>query len=117
MLLFSPERGDCCEGARMESAGSFSAPLLPGFGKCLLLLRAAAAFAGVSLSAQGGRQPGRQPPARLPVLCVTLVTLGSRCLGFPTCWAEIGLLAESARVLMRGLGRLGHRARLFVTGS
>lgn len=39
--------------------------------------------------------------ARLPVLCVTLVTLDSCCLGFPTCWAEIGLLAESARVLTR----------------
>lgn len=39
--------------------------------------------------------------AWLPVLCVTLVTLDSCCLGFPTCWAEIRLLAESARILMR----------------
>lgn len=46
-----------------------------------------------------------------PVRCVTLVTLHSCCLGFPTCWAEMGLLAESARVLMRqglaGAGALG----------
>lgn len=42
----------------------------------------------------------------MPAPCVTLDTLGSCCLGFPTRWAEIGLLAESARVLLRwGLAR------------
>ena len=45
----------------------------------------------------------------LPALCVSLVTLGSRCLGFPTRWAEIGLLTESARVLLRQ-GLAGARA-------
>lgn len=40
------------------------------------------------------------PGLWLSALCVSLVTLGSCCLGFPTRWAEIGLLAEAARVLL-----------------
>lgn len=48
----------------------------------------------------------RTPGLWLPARCVTLCTLGSGCLGFPTHWAAIGLLAESARVLLRhGLAR------------
>lgn len=62
-------------------------------------------------------QPWR-PGLALPALCVTLDTLGSCCLGFPTRGAEIGLLAESARVYCDGAWQeFGHPARLFVTGS
>lgn len=63
---------------------------------------ASGAFAGGDPeSSAHSRQPDSSLRCLWPMLCVTLVTLPSCCLGFPTCWAEMGLLAESARVLMR----------------
>lgn len=109
--------GGCCEDLRTESAGPVS-------GLCCRQDSGNACSCSVSGGAGQGSGWGAPehslhsrvpwtPACRawLPVLCVTLVTLGSCCLGFPTCWAEIGLLAESARVFnATGLGRrLGTR--------
>ena len=100
-------KGGCCEDSWMESAGPFS-------GLCADVIQemsAPPAFGARSLGRGGpecsvlSMQPWT-PGLWLPARCMTLHTLGSCCLGFPTRWAEIGLLAESARVLLRhGLAR------------
>lgn len=101
---FSLERRNCCEGRWKMLGHSRALLLLPGFRKCLFLLCAGprALVGGEPACSALSRQPWMSASmAWLPVPCATLVTLDSCCLGFPTCWAEIRLLAESAGVLMR----------------
>lgn len=86
----------------MESAGPFSGLCAKGIQEMSVGPEFGAQSLGwggpeVSLSSRQPQLPGSWLPAR----CVTLSTLGSLCLGFPTRWAEVGLLAEPARVLLR----------------
>lgn len=84
------ERGYRSEDSWMTSARSFSG-----------LCRAPESWLGGSKGSERGDvsvQPWT-PSLWLPAPRMSLVTLGSCCLGFPTRWAEIGLLEEPARVL------------------
>lgn len=84
------ERGDRSEDSWMTSAGSFSG-----------LCRAPESWLGgvQGLGAGGVSVQPWTPSLWLPAPRMGLVTLGSCYLGFPTRWAEIGLLVEPARVL------------------
>ena len=71
-------------------------------GKCSFLLSAgpqSLGWGGPRVQGWGCQHAALDAQPRLTAPRVSLVTLGSCCLGFPTRWAEIGLLAEAARVL------------------